>query len=579
MGLIANNDDQPLPGGSATDRNGERDATGVVALGLVWLHVPMVAALAWQSDGTVLLSGGFALASAIAGTLAWRFIERGAACIALAICLAAGAYLAILGMNDPAWHGAASAYPFAMQAPMALLLDWRGPVAGAATTTVLAAAGGLVAGHALDPAFLLPFLASTLLLGCVAAALAAILRRLADATDQARSMKRAAITGIEAAKTARDVYKAALEGKARSIDERKDFEQQVAQDRDVAIAAVSDGLSRLSDGDLTVRLAAPLPEGFEPLYQSFNDAVDGLAWRLDPLVQQATAIDVPTDLGEQARHLLQSASRQAKAVSGLAGHSRNANAAAAALLEKTGEASKAVAEARSRAELGGTTFHDAMRAMADIGDSSKEIAKIIGMIESIAVQTNLLALNAGVEAARAGDHGRGFAVVASEVRALAQRSAQAAKDVKSLITVSTRQVGEGARLVTEIGDEVARLQAEIASIEPAVVAVAESGRDVVARLGQVDDLARSVDRAAPDPELQSIMPRLNGLCEALADLSRAAGALRIRDDGQDPMAHENVARISFTQPARGEDAGPTRPARGMLPAVDGATARKLVDHA
>ena len=181
-------------------------------------------------------------------------------------------------------------------------------------------------------------LASILLLGCVAAALAAVLRRLADANDQARSMKRAAITGIEAAKTARDVYKAALEGKARSIDERKDFEQQVAQDRDVAIAAVSDGLSRLSDGDLTVRLAAPLPEGFEPLYQSFNDAVDGLAWRLDPLVQQATAIDVPTDLGEQARHLLQSASRQAKAVSGLAGHSRNANAAAAALLEKTGEA-------------------------------------------------------------------------------------------------------------------------------------------------------------------------------------------------------------------------------------------------
>ncbi len=120
-------------------------------------------------------------------------------------------------------------------------------------------------------------------------------------------------------------------------------------------------------------------------------------------------------------------------------------------MKKTAEGAqtraRVVSTAKVDAEKGGEVVREAMAAMAGIEKSSKQISQIIGVIDEIAFQTNLLALNAGVEAARAGDAGRGFAVVASEVRALAQRSAQAAKEIKGLISASTAQVDQGVRLV------------------------------------------------------------------------------------------------------------------------------------
>ena len=139
------------------------------------------------------------------------------------------------------------------------------------------------------------------------------------------------------------------------------------------------------------------------------------------------------------------------------------------------QAQAVVSGAKSEADHGGDVVREAITAMGGIESSSKQIGQIIGVIDEIAFQTNLLALNAGVEAARAGDAGRGFAVVASEVRALAQRSAEAAKEIKSLISASTTHVAQGVDLVGETGKALERIVAQVAEIN-AVVGVSQPAR-------------------------------------------------------------------------------------------------------
>ena len=127
--------------------------------------------------------------------------------------------------------------------------------------------------------------------------------------------------------------------------------------------------------------------------------------------------------------------------------------------------------------------------MDAIAKSAQQISQIIGVIDEIAFQTNLLALNAGVEAARAGDAGRGFAVVASEVRALAQRSAEAAKEIKGLISASTTQVDHGVKLVAETGKSLERIMAQVAEINDVVGEIAAGAKEQAtgARRGQHRD--------------------------------------------------------------------------------------------
>jgi methyl-accepting chemotaxis protein len=135
-----------------------------------------------------------------------------------------------------------------------------------------------------------------------------------------------------------------------------------------------------------------------------------------------------------------------------------------------------------------------MTAMSQIEDSARQINQIIGVIDEIAFQTNLLALNAGVEAARAGDAGKGFAVVASEVRALAQRSAEAAKEIKALISDSTTKVGDGVRLVGETGVALERIVTEVAQINSLVGEIASAAQEQATGLAQVNVAVNQMDQ-------------------------------------------------------------------------------------
>jgi methyl-accepting chemotaxis protein len=139
-------------------------------------------------------------------------------------------------------------------------------------------------------------------------------------------------------------------------------------------------------------------------------------------------------------------------------------------------------------------MNEAVSAMGEIEQSSKQITQIIGVIDEIAFQTNLLALNAGVEAARAGDAGRGFAVVAQEVRALAQRSAEAAKEIKALIANSSSQVERGVRLVGATGEVLSDIAAKVAQIDALISEIAQSSQEQSTGLNQVNVAVNQMDQ-------------------------------------------------------------------------------------
>ncbi len=187
------------------------------------------------------------------------------------------------------------------------------------------------------------------------------------------------------------------------------------------------------------------------------------------------------------------------------------------------------------AAQGSTVVARAVAAMEAISKSSGEIGRIIGVIDEIAFQTNLLALNAGVEAARAGDAGRGFAVVAAEVRALAQRSAGAAKEIKTLISGSAAQVTTGVTLVGETGRTLERILGRVSEINRIVADTASGAQEQAGGLELVNSAINQMDEstqsyAAMASQTSAATQRLNQASETLAAL---VAEFRLEDEEQD----------------------------------------------
>ncbi|MET0138092.1 MAG: methyl-accepting chemotaxis protein [Sphingobium sp.] len=251
-----------------------------------------------------------------------------------------------------------------------------------------------------------------------------------------------------------------------------------AEEVDATVTAVGDALSTLAQGDLTVRLNQQFPERYEALRRNFNEAGERLEQLLASVADSAqNVLTASAQIRDASSDLARRTEQQASSLEETTASMTEVNELVKETAEGAGQAKGEISVTYREASDGGAVVTRAITAMDAIESSSGEISHIVSLMDGIAFQTNLLALNAGVEAARAGDAGKGFAVVASEVRALAQRSADAAKDIKDLITKSSEQVRLGVTLVNETGRVLTAIVGSVGEVSERIVGISDaSGR-------------------------------------------------------------------------------------------------------
>jgi len=295
-----------------------------------------------------------------------------------------------------------------------------------------------------------------------------------------------------------------------------------------AFEQISAGLDALSGGDLTVRVGA-VDSRYATIRDHFNSSVSTLEEAMHSVVGAVDTIrsglgEISTASNDLARRTEQQAASLEETVAALGDVTRGVNGTA----EGADRAKSAVASARSNAEKGGAIVARAIAAMTEIQGSSAKIGNIIGVIDEIAFQTNLLALNAGVEAARAGEAGKGFAVVAQEVRELAQRSANAAKEIKSLISTSSTQVQTGVGLVGESGASLDGIVEQVVAMSATVAEIAINAREQALSLREVSAAGDQMDKVTQQNAamVEQTTAAAQGLSEETEYLARLVGRFK-----------------------------------------------------
>ena len=290
-------------------------------------------------------------------------------------------------------------------------------------------------------------------------------------------------------------------------------------------AIVGDGLGsaleKLAQGDLTVALTG-FPAEYRKVADDFNAATVSLNGTIGEVVAGVHAITTgSSEIRSASDDLARRTEEQAASLEETAAAVAQTNARVQQTAEIAGKARTTIQAATAMADDGSAIVAKAVSAMDMIEKSSSRINNIISVIDSIAFQTNLLALNAGVEAARAGETGKGFAVVASEVRALAQRCAEAADEVKALITASSQHVADGVDLVSRSGEAFAAITRGVADLSHAIDAIADSTDVQAESLGQINSAVGDLDRST-----QQNAAMAEQCTAAAASLAREAERLR-----------------------------------------------------
>jgi methyl-accepting chemotaxis protein len=343
-----------------------------------------------------------------------------------------------------------------------------------------------------------------------------------------------------------------------------------AKEQALAVDALSAGLARLNDGDLTVRLTENLAPEYKKLQDDFNATVERLDETMAAIAVASQEIaNAASETSTSTTDLSQRTEEQAAGLEETSAAMEQISVTVKKNAGNAKEANQLAGVTREQADRGGRVVAEAVKAISLIEESSHKVSDIIGVIDEIARQTNLLALNAAVEAARAGEAGRGFAVVASEVRSLAQRSSQAAKDIKDLITTSSGQVQQGVEQVNRAGTSLSEIVESIKKVADVVSEIAAASAEQATGLDEVnkallqmdevtqqnsamveenaataktleaqsammDEKVRSfhtsASRSAPSPSVVSSAPK------AVVQARRIAGARRAAGGGRTPPA-------------------------------------------
>jgi methyl-accepting chemotaxis protein len=362
--------------------------------------------------------------------------------------------------------------------------------------------------------------------------------------------------------------KAALELEAENTRARQEAERQERSESHAAreeairfaVTELGEGLSRLSNGDVTVRLENTFDAQLDPIRSDFNESVKKLQDALLAFSENAATIETGSkEIRSAADDLSRRTEQQAASVEETAAALEEITTSVKDSTTRAEEAGSLVARTKQGAEKSGEVVRNAVAAMGEIERSSQSISNIIGVIDDIAFQTNLLALNAGVEAARAGDAGKGFAVVAQEVRELAQRSANAAKEIKNLITASGEQVKRGVGLVGETGKALEAIVSEVQQIDSNVRAIVQAAREQSTGLQEINTAVNQMDQGTQ--QNAAMVEQSNAAAHTLAT---EVGALASRLAQFNLGSKARVAATAVTAPAATARSSAPKPAPARM---------------
>jgi methyl-accepting chemotaxis protein len=498
-------------------------------LALLWLQAPIDAAVAYWLSGPWVMIGSGAVGCALVATALWRAGAQQVAIRATIAVAYVGEISLLLGAaSGSAWQVDIHMYYFACVAMIAVYCD---PIAILAATVAVAV-------HHLVLNFALPYAvypggsdlprvllhAGILLLEAGGLIWTSVM--LVGAFQRQDAEREAAVAARAEAQNATERLATTQESERQAQTGRQAFQESVAAQQGAMVDMLAGKLERIANGDLTARIAEDVDGQFAKIKADFNGAVDRLETAILAVAERADGVrDGTAQITKASEDLAHRTEQQAASLEETAASLDDITSNVKRATESAFHARDVVSDTNEDAKSSAVIVRDAVEAMGAITGSSSRIGQIIGVIDEIAFQTNLLALNAGVEAARAGDSGRGFAVVAAEVRLLAQRSADAAKQIKDLISASIAQVGNGAKLVNETGSVLERIAAKVSKINEVIAEIAESTDAQSTRLREVNGAVVQMDRmtqqnAAMAEEATAASRSLTGESEQLAGLVR-----------------------------------------------------------